>query len=85
MSANNYKQAIEAVSSENVDWRQVAIEVAKMQPATFNEAVKRTKPWIGECKALRDGPDTSKVDAIKLWRSMTGDGLKEAKEAVEAL
>jgi len=39
-------------------------------------------PWMVKIDAcLLDG---RKIDAIKIWRAETGEGLKEAKEGVEA-
>lgn len=38
--------------------------------------------FIAFCDALRDG---RKIDAIKLYRQISGWGLKESKDAVEAL
>ena len=39
--------------------------------------------WMGEVAALKAQGD--KIHAIKLYRERTGLGLKEAKDAVEAL
>lgn len=40
-------------------------------------------PWMAEVKALVDSG--KKINAIKLYRERTGLGLKEAKDAVEAM
>ena len=40
-------------------------------------------PWMAEVKALKDSGKL--INAIKLYRERTGLGLKEAKDAVEAM
>ena len=39
--------------------------------------------FVTKCRLLLNSGD--KIKAIKLWRGETGAGLKDAKEAVEAL
>jgi ribosomal protein L7/L12 len=54
--------------------------MAAMPIPTFNGA---PSDWMAQVKAqLRKG---NKIEAIKIYREATGLGLKEAKEAVEAL
>ena len=40
-------------------------------------------PWLAEVRAL--AASDQKIQAIKLYRERTGVGLKEAKDAVEAM
>ncbi|GAA5124098.1 hypothetical protein GCM10023339_45100 [Alloalcanivorax gelatiniphagus] len=46
-------------------------------------ALPGTEPWMAEVQALRR--DGKLIHAIKLYRERTGVGLKEAKDAVEAM
>lgn len=63
----------------------VLLELCKDQPDLLLEVVRRVtnEPWKSECKALVRRGDL--IPAIKLWRAETAAGLKEAKDAVEAL
>lgn len=63
----------------------VLLEICKDEPDLLLEIVRRVtkEPWKTDCKNLVDMG--KKIDAIKLWRQHTKDGLKEAKDAVEAL
>lgn len=70
----------------------VLLEVCSRNPELLLEILRdMTKPeWERECRALIqydiNGKIVSgKIDAIKLCRKLTGWGLKEAKDAVEAL
>ena len=57
---------------------QVATPVAPAAAAAPGDVA-----WMGEVAALKAQGD--KIHAIKLYRERTGLGLKEAKDAVEAL
>ena len=46
-------------------------------------ATAATEGWMAEVRALRSSGRT--IHAIKLYREHTGVGLKQAKDAVEAL
>lgn len=46
-------------------------------------ATSATEDWMAEVRALRSAGKT--IQAIKVYRERTGVGLKEAKDAVEAL
>lgn len=46
-------------------------------------ATTATEEWMGEVRALRSAGKT--IHAIKVYRERTGVGLKEAKDAVEAM
>lgn len=55
-----------------------AVELLDLQ----NNRRRKEPDWLPEIKALVD--DNKKINAIKLWREYTGEGLKEAKAAVES-
>lgn len=82
---NYYSDAIEIIVSDRSDWKDMIIHIAKKHPKLVVEAAGKYD-WKKEAKRIYLSGDTgSKVEAIKYCRSMTGMGLKEAKEAVEAL
>ncbi len=76
-----YEQAIDILTQEQ-DWKSICIAVAKKDPQLFCEAYGK-QPWQVTAKAINE--TEGKVPAIKYVRNQTGMGLKEAKEAVEAL
>jgi len=78
---NYYAQAIEILSTDQ-NWKQVVIEIAKKHPKIVVDSAT-SNSWKVEGKKIRD--ELSKIEAIKYCRNATGFGLKEAKEAVEAL
>ncbi|TFH85225.1 hypothetical protein EQG41_18090 [Billgrantia azerbaijanica] len=82
---NHYAEAIDILMGGECDWQALAKDYAKRHPAQFIRAHKAVQlgGWQGECLALLQA--NKKVAAIKRCREMTGRGLKEAKEAVEAL
>jgi large subunit ribosomal protein L7/L12 len=51
--------------------------------AAVTPAGAAPEPWMAEVQALRSAGKT--IHAIKVYRDHTGVGLKQAKEAVEAL
>ena len=60
--------------------------VAQSQVHATNEAAHPSAPseaWLAEVQELRRSGKV--IHAIKLYRARTGVGLKEAKDAVEAL
>lgn len=67
----------------------VLIEIAKAHPAVFvkayNKQINKAFACDGmrECLQHKDGGNGYKISAIKACRSLTGKGLKEAKDAVE--
>lgn len=52
-------------------------------PTTYDAATPPPEAWVAEVQALRRSGKV--INAIKLYREHTGVGLKEAKDAVEAL
>ncbi len=83
---NYYSQAIQVLADSKTDFRALVYEVAKENPSAIVKAAKRLKigfGWQEECASLRAANRT--IEAIKRCRELTGMGLREAKEAVEAL
>lgn len=76
-----YEQAIDILTQDQ-DWKSICISVAKKDPKLFCEAHGK-QPWQVTAKSINS--TEGKIAAIKYVRSHTGMGLKEAKEAVEAL
>jgi ribosomal protein L7/L12 len=90
--SNNYKRALEILSDSNIDYRSLIYKIASTHPSAIVHVVDvpakkkefdaRTR-LENDCRALMD--QGAKIEAIKFWRAATGVGLKEAKDAVEAL
>ena len=83
-----YKQAITyIVGITNSEAMQVCIAIAKSNPSIFNSACEvvavGTSTMNVEVKSLLNAG--KKIEAIKMVRTMTGLGLREAKEYVESL
>lgn len=81
---NLYPAVIEALMNGELNYRSVVIEIAKKHPKIVLAAIKDLSqlPWMKDIDELLR--QDRKIDAIKLWRSEEGIGLKEAKDAVEA-
>lgn len=61
-----------------------AVEAMQSQPSPPQPSLKHLNgPDLEPVRALME--QGRKIDAIKLHRELTGSGLKEAKEAVEAM
>lgn len=83
----NFKRAIEYLTGPGLDVRAVVVEIAKTNPAVFCRAVESVSEEVSSAKwrreienFLRDG---KKIHAIKLYRQVTGEGLKDAKGAID--
>jgi len=72
----------EATESEKTD---ALLSVCDRDPHLLLEIVRNISGthWKNEARRLLN--ENSKIDAIKYCRQVTGWGLREAKEAVEAL
>ena len=85
-NSGDYKKAIEIISTGNIDWKEVCIEIAKSHPRIFVESVRRNnaKPvsWEQQVKKQANSKH-DKINAIKLCRSLSGMDLAEAKYWVE--
>lgn len=83
---NWYPKAIEALSTIDADAaRGVLFRIAARHPKVIVDACESAdaKNLRETCKSLMQSGQM--VQAVKLWRNYTGAGLKEAKDAVEAL
>jgi ribosomal protein L7/L12 len=82
---NYYAQAISLLTNPppDYDWKALVANIAMRHPKYVIDAAK-VVDWKIEARRLwvEQG---EKVKAIKHCRAYTGMGLKEAKEAVEAL
>ena len=81
----NFKKAIDYLVMPGLNLREIVVEIAKKNPAVFCRAVEETKypaaKWRKEVEDLLRAK--RKINAIKLFREMTGQGLKEAKAAID--
>ena len=83
---NYYAQAIDVLESleDGKSTRAIVVEFAKRHPKAFIDAAKSViTDWKVEARILYEAGH--KVHAIKYCRELTGMGLHEAKDAVEAL
>jgi ribosomal protein L7/L12 len=84
MIVNYYAEVIELCSKEQ-DWKDIVIKIAKHHPGVVFKAITGVNDdWKKKARTLYL-TEGKKVEAIKYCRNETGMGLKEAKEAVEAL
>jgi len=84
MARNWYSEAIDIIQGDH-DWKKIVIEIAKKHPKLIvvTKTMVAGSSWQDECRNLRDSQGL--VHAVKHCRNVTGMGLKEAKEACEAL
>lgn len=92
--SNSYAAAIETLTNENVDFRRIAIELAKIQPALFLRLHRNEKPvkivqsiltpaqTVEIISCIRTG---NRVGSIKALRMARGLGLKEAKDIIDII
>lgn len=83
-----YPRAIEELSKiADTDAKAILFRIAQKRPKAIVDAcapaLEKEPEWVNECRSLMRVE--RKIDAIKLWRHHAGIGLKEAKDAVEAL
>jgi len=82
---NAYQKAIQIIADDTYDPQKIAIELAKNYPDIFVglvEAKHLAPTWHEIVRPLiREG---LKIPAIKEVRALTGWGLKQSKDAVEA-
>ena len=84
--SNYYSQAIQVLVNDKTEYRALAFEIAKANPKAVVKAAERLEVgfgWQRECASLM--ASDLKIAAIKRCRELTGMGLKEAKDACEAL
>ena len=87
----SYAQVIDILVGD-YDWKAIVVAIAKEHPEVVCGAVNATadKTNLLELNYFHKNVldyyrDEGKVRAITHWREVTGDGLKEAKHAVESL
>lgn len=82
---NIYARAIEILTDENTNYKEIVINLAKTHPAMLVKmAFKTSNPaWSVRAKELYQAGH--KVEAIKYCRRQTGMDLRTAREAVEDL
>lgn len=73
-------------AADGIDWKEIVCEVAERHPQTVANIIANvtssTEPsWMAEVRNEAHG--NSKVPPIKLMRTLTGAGLREAKQWVE--
>lgn len=98
--SNEYSDAIRILMAEDIDHRQFAIEVAAAAPGLFLKVAKNTpKKGTSHAPSREEDAEQTKIDkylislikankkieAIKVYRTMTDLGLKEAKDYVDQL
>ena len=92
MNKNDLGQILKIVANPNTDYKTIALEVARRYPTTFLKCSglaphELAKPIMTDLEAkilpyLKSG---LLLQAIKEYRGLTQSGLKEAKDACEAL
>jgi ribosomal protein L7/L12 len=79
-------RAIDALAGAE-DFRGILFRIAAKHPKAVVDAcapLQQQEPtWVEECRHMMRAD--LKINAIKHWRAHSGDGLKEAKDACEAL
>ena len=92
--SNSYAAAIETLTNENVDFRRIAIELAKTSPALFLRLHRNEKPvkimqsiltpaqTVEIISCIRTG---IRIGSIKALRMARGLGLKEAKDIIDTV
>lgn len=82
---NYYREAIDVITKHRDESEIILIEVAKANPGAVVKAFNTIyhEEWHKDIIPLLKVD--RKIQAIKLCRELTGMGLKEAKEACEAI
>lgn len=87
MSQENYAKAIDILMAGDLDYKGVCIELAKTDPTMFVKvAVNNSKKGESDLeeRARLLYLEKGVVEAVKLYRNVTGASLKEAKDWVDA-
>lgn len=80
-----YKQAIEVLMNQDINFREMGIALAKNCPELFLELVN-VPPYLTKYRPVKVNLEKrEKIQAIKELRTVTGLGLKEAKDIVDNL
>lgn len=80
-----YRSAIDILMQGEVDFRQIAIELAKTDPDLFVRLAEqpRAEPWLKEIIGFVR--EQKYVESIRTLRTHTRFGLKEAKDVIDNL
>ena len=80
-----YAHAIDLLMENTVDYKNIAIKLAKTNPELFCQLCqsKNSNDW--HYKVLTLIQAGQKIEAIKLCREKTNYGLKEAKDIIDAV
>lgn len=80
-----YKQVIELLANGDLDWREISIQLAKEHPDLFVKyaSIRVVPAWMRDVIAFVR--EEKYVDSIKLLRTQTRYGLKEAKDVIDNL
>jgi len=83
MARNWYSEALDIIACDTTDWKKLVVSIAKVHPKTLVIANTEVsgESWVDRCRKLMVAGE--KIAAIKLCRTESGRGLKEAKEYVE--
>lgn len=90
MSVQDYKDAIDILTSKNLNYEKIVIELVKQNPKLFLKIITPNRElfqvlakdeWMTYVRALLD--EGKKVEGIKLIRDKLGYGLKEAKDVAD--
>jgi len=81
-----YKQVIAILMEGSLNYKDMVVELAKHNPDTFLAihalvGDSAMEPWVKD--AARQIKGNNKIEAIKIVRTNTGLGLKEAKDVVD--
>lgn len=76
-----YSQVIERLMT-GPDFRSIGIRLAKRYPEIFVELTSEKEAWRDEFETLIR--ENKKVEAVKLYRSKMGCGLKEAVDVMKS-
>ncbi len=90
MSVQDYKDAIDILTSKNLNYEKIVIELVKQNPKLFLKIITPNRElfkvlakddWMTYVRALLE--EGKKVEGIKLIRDKLGYGLKEAKDVAD--
>lgn len=80
----DYKRAIDIITDENTNWKDIVVALAKANPSQLVEIIDGKESKLG-AKIQEAYNSHGFVVAIKAHRELTGSSLKEAKEYVDTV
>jgi hypothetical protein len=93
----HYSEVIDVLMTQDINYKKIAIELAKKHPDIFMECLAQSTEFLGQkltctelaiLDILKNPPSSTispKIEAIKQYRIIANTNLKEAKDAVEAM